>query len=709
VNSLDLRIKIHKNPFYIKIQSEDGKTLLEDFNNVFPYEYRRGSYLCRKKIKPGEKFFGFGEKTGKLEKRGSKMIMWNTDYLEKGLKKYISQDPLYISIPFFISVTQDNIYALFFDNPGKMYFDMGKGSDDHYEVKNETGEISYYFIYGKSVPEIIERFTRLTGRIKMPPLWSLGYHQSRWGYDSSAKVLEVAGKFRQKEIPCDCIHLDIDHMNRYMVFTWDKKRFTEPEKMIKKLTDNGFKTVVINDPGVKVDNKYFVYNEGKKLDMFCKDRAGRIFSGKSWPGKVVFPDFFKQKTRNWWGGLLKKYTGTGIEGFWNDMNEPANSGSKFTGYHLLDSKLTEHRKVRNAYGQMMARSIYDGLNETKRKRYFVLSRSGFAGIQKYSAVWTGDCYSRWADLRASIPMILNLGLSGVPFAGTDVGGFRGNTSKELFIRWMQFGIFQPLFRNHSEKGTGNQEPWSFDKSTEKICRELIMFRYRLLPYIYSLFYESYKTGSPILRPLFYHYPQDEKCYLIEDQFLFGENILAAPISYAGRRSRQVYLPKGDWIDFQTNKTFKGGKTYQIKKPLNEVIMFIKKGSIIPLYDSVNYIGEKKFDKLYLNVYPGNGEFNYYMDDGKSYNYEKGEYSLLNFVQSKKGDKGTIEVSPQHAGYRSELKELHIKYSGKVKRIKCSDGKVLDNKKWYYYPETDETLIILDYKFPFNKIKLILEI
>ena len=691
----DLRIVLYRNPFYIEIFNKTGDLLLED-DNEFPYEKKRGVLSVRKKIKPAERFYGFGEKAGKLEKTGSKMVMWNTDYLESGFRKYISQEPLYISIPFFIAVSEKSLYGLFFDNCSKLYYDVGKSKKSVFRIKAESGDIVYYFINGKKIGDIIEKYTELTGRIKMPPLWSLGYHQSRWGYESEKKVNEIAGKFRKKNIPCDCIHFDIEHMQGYRVFTWNRKRYKNHKNVIKGLKKKGFKTVVIVDPGVKTDDKYSVYQEGKKGYYFCTHKDGSPFYGKVWPGKVEFPDFFRKETRKWWGNLYRKYTDDGVEGFWNDMNEPANSGLKFTGYHKTEGRLVEHRKVRNLYGQMMVRSIHEGLMKRENRRRFILTRSGFAGIQKYSAVWTGDCHSNWADLRVTIPMILNLGLSGVPFIGSDIGGFEGDTNKELFIRWMQAGIFFPFFRNHTRINTRHQEPWSFGEKTENICRELIQFRYRFLPYLYSLFYEAYKRGYPIIRPLFFHYPGDENTFFIEDQFLFGENILIAPILYSGKREREVYLPEDKWIDLHTNDIYKGGCSYNIKKPVDQVIMFIKAGSIIPFYETVNYIGEREYDKLYLNIYPGTGEFLYYEDDGDTFNYEKGGYNLIKFEQETEGKTGIFKILPQKQKYKSPLNTVHFKFFGILKDI---ESDTLEKIKLSYDEEKKVSYFTLKIKFP----------
>jgi len=702
----NLKLKIFKHPFYIEILDDEGNILLSDFKDS-AYFRKNNHMFLRKKVRTGERFFGFGEKVGNLNKRSSKMVMWNTDYLECGPKKYVSQDPLYISIPFFISVNDSHSYGFFYDNPGKLHFDMGKKDKNYYEIKAETGEIDYYFIYGNDIREIVSRYTELTGRMQMPPLWSLGYHQSRWGYKTQKEVLEIARKFRNKNIPCDCIHLDIDYMRGFGVFTWDRRRFPDPKKMIDKLKENGIKTTVIIDPGVKADDRYKIYKEGIRNDLFCKNKNGTVYHGKVWPGKTAFPDFFKQTTRRWWAESVKKFS-SGIEGFWNDMNEPSNGGLKFKGFHYINNIKTEHKKVRNLYGYFMVKALYEGFLNEKERRKFVLTRSGFAGIQKYSAVWTGDIHSKWDDLRVSIPMMLNLGLSGVSFIGTDVGGFRANTSGELFIRWLQAGIFLPLLRNHSEKKTRNQEPWAFGKKTEKIAKKLIQFRYRIIPLLYSLIYESHKKGYPVIRPLFFHYPEDKNVYDIEDQFMVGETILVAPVLHSRKKDRKVYLPKGEWINYLNNKKYQGRRTNEFESKMDKVLFFIKKGAIIPFYDCLNYIGEKKYTKLYLNVYPGVGKFLYYEDDGETYNYEKGEYNTLKISQKTTDKSSVIEIKPEHLGYKSALKEISIKYFGKVNCINIEPEKNKMIKSFTCDLNSGISLIKIKYIYPFKSLRLIFD-
>ncbi|MGB9857807.1 MAG: glycoside hydrolase family 31 protein [Dictyoglomaceae bacterium] len=676
----ELKISIDKENGSIKIFDKGGDLILSDYED-WGYKRFKNKIYCYKEIKDEIAFLGFGERTGSLNKKGKRLTNWNTD----DPHHYPTTDPLYQSHPFFISWSSKKSYGIFFDNTYRSYFDMGKEDERYWYFESEGGELDYYFIYGPTPKEVIEGYTELTGRYYMPPIWALGYQQSRWSYESEEKVREIAKKFREKGIPCDVIYLDIDYMDGFRVFTVDEKKFPNFEKMIKDLREEGFKVVVIIDPGVKRDVNYEVYKEGIEKGYFCRRSTGEVYIGYVWPGECAFPDFVKEEVRNWWGEKQKKLIEKGVSGIWNDMNEPASfphpinsfldtleSSSTFWGkvkdqkeevFYLKtfardilhgDKKYT-HDEIHNVYGLLMAKASYEGWRRYSEKRPLIISRAGFSGIQKYSAVWTGDNKSWWEHLYMSIPMLQNLSLSGVPFVGADVGGFGENCTSELFVRWIELGVFYPFFRNHSAINTRPQEPWSFGEEVEKIVKRYITLRYQLIPYLYSLFWISKEKGIPPLRSLILEYPEDPESIFNEDEFLFGPNLLIAPIYREGMKVRSLYLPKGGWYNFWTEERLEGPNYFVISAPLEIIPIFVKEGSIIPMWEPQNYVEEKRKEILNLRVYKGEGEFIYYEDDGISWNYEKGEYNLIKF----KLKENKLHVEYIHKGYNSERKLFRI--------------------------------------------------
>ncbi len=471
---------------------------------------------CTKRIEVGEHFFGFGERTGQLDKLGRRLINWTTDPAQSHGP---GTDPLYLAIPVFLALRPGLVYGVFFNNTWRSHFDIGAGQPGAWLMEAEGGELDYYVVFGPRPEQMSEGFGTLLGTMPLPPRWALGYHQSRWGHATDALVRELAAEFRARDIPCDTIHLDIDHMDGYRVFTWDPQSIADPLTLIGDLRREGFRIVTIVDPGVKVDPDYRVYRAGLERDVFVRRADGAAFHGNVWPDSAVFADYMRPEVREWWGDMQKALVDVGVSGIWNDMNEPTvfelpfSEGVGQVGTMALDTiqgpegERTTHDEVHNLYGYGMARASYEGLRRHRSKeRPFVLTRSGFAGVQQWSACWMGDNSSWWEHLELAMAQLMNMGLSGVPFVGTDIGGFNGNASGELFARWMQFGVLSPFCRSHSMLDTAHHEPWSFGPQVEAICREFLRLRYRLLPYLYSLFWEAAQRGTPVLRPLLYHFP-----------------------------------------------------------------------------------------------------------------------------------------------------------------------------------------------------------
>lgn len=623
-----------------------------------------GSVEIIKTMVGDEAFYGLGDKTGFLNKRGYEYEMWNSDIPDPQVDSFKS---LYKSIPFFIALRNNSVYGIFFDNTYRSYFNMGKESEAYYYFGANNGNLDYYFIAGNKMAEIIEGYTYLTGRAPLPQLWTLGYHQSRWSYESKDEVYDIAKNFRDNDLPCDCIHLDIDYMEAYKVFTSNEECFPDFKAMTSELSQKGIKLVTIIDPGVKIEQGYPVYEEGLREGYFAKAMNGEVYENAVWPGPSVYPDFSDAKVRKWWGDLHTFLLDKGIRGVWNDMNEPASfNGELPDDVQFSDEgKGADHTKIHNIYGHLMAKATYEGLHRHDRKRPFVITRACYSGSQKYTTAWTGDNHSIWAHLQMAIPQLCNLGLSGMTFVGTDVGGFSSDCTPELLCRWVQVGCFSPFFRNHSCNGTRRQEPWSYNQETLDINRKYIKLRYQLLPYLYDLYWSSQKNGLPVMRPLVMEYEKDEKVREINDEFLVGSNVLVAPVVNQGQRVRSIYLPEGEWVDYWTKETVSGNHYILREAPLDLCPIYVRSGSIVPNYPEISYVGEKEITQLDLEVYPGICEYHHFQDNGEDYDYLEGGYNEFCFTID---GENQLEIKLLHQGYDKLYQSFRILWNGQEKIV-----------------------------------------
>ncbi|GGH12723.1 DUF4968 domain-containing protein [Sphingobacterium alkalisoli] len=647
---------ISKKDFLVSFSDIKGKTLNADHAPMHWEENPDfgGYYVyCTKKAYEDEVFFGGGDKASSLNLRGRRIKNWNSDTYSFAF----NQDPLYKTIPFYIGVTQGDAYGIFFDNTFKTFFDFAAEHQDQTSFWSEGGELQYYYINGPQIMDVVQRYHALTGTHFLPPMWAIGYHQCRWSYYPEKMVRDVASEFRKREIPCDAIYLDIDYMEGYRCFTWNKHYFPDPKKMISDLSANGFKTVVMIDPGIKVDENYWVFKEGHDNKYFCRRGDDYFMEGFVWPGRCQFPDYTNPDVRTWWGTLYKGLVEDGVAGFWNDMNEPAVFGrGTFPDdvRHNYDGYRGSHRKAHNIYGMQMVRATYEGLLKLyKNKRPFTITRAAYSGTQRYSSVWTGDNIATWEHLRIGVLQLQRLSVSGLSFCGTDIGGFTGNPDGELYTRWMQFGVFSPFMRVHSAGDTRDREPWSFGPEWEAICKKFIELRYRLLPYIYSIFWQQHKYGLPILRPVALLEQHVYKNLLREEEFAFGDKILVSPVLNPGQMSKVVYLPKGEWFYYFTNEVFKGGEEVSISTPLDQMPMFIKGGTILPEYPVMQYVDEKKIEALKLNVYYSEGEHDSYAytDHGDTFAFEQNVYLEKHFIFT--GEANSVKILQQRDGLFTE--------------------------------------------------------
>src|SRR6266700_3953941 len=497
-----------------------------------------------------ERYFGCGERTGELDKTGSQQIFWNIDP-PRGHTAL--QNNLYVSIPFTLVLADGQAWGFFLDSTTRVEFDLAHEDAQRSWFGASNGDLIYYVFCGPTPRDVLARYTDLTGHTPLPPLWSLGNGQSRFSYETAEEVRSLARTFRERDIPCDTLYLDIDTLDGYRVFTWDKTRFPDPEGLFAELRAMGFRVVSIVDAGIKVDEHFPIYTEGRERDLYCKTPHGTDYENAVWPGVCVFPDFTNPEARTWWGEKHQILLDAGVAGIWSDMNEPAlfiplNSTMPAEVVHPGGGRAKLHLQVHNAYGSLMVQGAREGLLKLRpEQRPFIITRAGYAGVQRPALVWTGDNSSTWEHLALSLPQLQNLGLSGVGWSGVDIGGFYGDATGELVARWTEFGIFQSFCRNHSEKQTLHQEPWVFGEPYETICRNMLKLRQRLLPYLYTLFDECHRTGMPILRPLFWAYPEDTSTYTLDDEVLCGDALLVAPVTRPGRKYRHVYIPSGSWF------------------------------------------------------------------------------------------------------------------------------------------------------------------
>lgn len=585
--------------------------------------------------------YGLGEKTGGLDKRGRTWVMWNSDDPEH----MPGTDPLYQSIAVAYFVTPEKTVTLFVDSPSTVYIDAGEADSGRFQCEVYDERFELYWAEDATLPEAVERYTALTGRMPLPPEWAIGYQQCRYSYFPARRVREVAERMRAEAIPCDVIYLDIHYMDGYRVFTWDPERFPEPRELTDDLGREGFRLVTIIDPGVKRDPTYRVYAEGLADEHFLRAADGSLYTGRVWPGESAFPDFYAPEVREWWADLHHSLLDAGVAGVWNDMNEPADfSGDELNrrDFTVPDTVITRNDGVPRPIG-VLHNAYATGMNESTRlaferyrpdERGFVLTRAGYAGIQRNAAVWTGDNYSWWEHLALLVPMLANLGLSGVAFAGGDAGGFQQNADGELFARWIAAASLTPFFRSHSVLDSTDHEPWSFGEDVLSIARRYVGLRYRLLPYLYTLFEEASRHGAPVLRPLVWEFPHDPRVRNRSDSFMLGPALLVAPVRERGVQERSVYLPAGRWYDFHTGNAVDApsdGAVTVVEAPLATLPLYLRGGSMLPFESLRQHTGETGDGVLRLLVAPdaeGTAEGFVYADAGEGFAYRDGEFLRL---------------------------------------------------------------------------------
>ncbi|GIW42222.1 MAG: alpha-glucosidase [Candidatus Binatia bacterium] len=630
-------------------------------------------WRVRWELEPEDRLYGLGAKVGGLRRNGRRTLLWAW---ESAVTE--RSDPLYSSVPFLLLARRGAWSGLWLDSAARSVFDLGATDPRVLEFGPRTGPLVVVVLAGPTLGEVLARFTSWTGRPPLPPLWALGHHQSRYSYADEEEVREVASRFRKRGIPTDAIHLDIHYMDGYRVFTFDRERFPDPRRLSEDLARQGFRLVAITDPGLKVDRRYEPYRQLVERRFFVRRTGGEPFTMYVWPGKAAFPDFLRAEVRQWWAEWLRVYVEAGIAGIWNDMNEPSGwRGAWYVGdgvvpfgearthdaQHVLeDGRVVPHLAVRNAYGHLHSRATYEGLRRHRPgERPFVLTRSAFAGTQRYAAQWTGDVLSSWSLLRATVPMLLSLGLSGMSFAGSDIGGFFGDCTPELYARWVQLGALSPFARTHTALHTRRQEPWSFGPEVEEIARRALELRYRLLPYLYTCFWETSRGGMPVWRPLFAEFPDDAPSWDVEDEVLVGPSLLAAPVLEKGARRREVYLPPGRWFDWASGLLLEGGRTLDVAAPLATLPLYVRANSAIPTVEGLRHTGDRPTAPIVWRVFLAEpvteGRIGgLYEDDGLSFAYVDGFFRWNEVEVVRRGERLVLRFLPGEGRYRSPRTE-----------------------------------------------------
>ncbi|MFH7001293.1 glycoside hydrolase family 31 protein [Flavobacterium bizetiae] len=689
IRTSKVKCKIQKADLRLSIYDLNDLLILEDelgFHWEESYEYGGNIVKMSKSSKDGECFYGLGDKATQMNLKGKRLENFATD--QYAYQK--DQEPLYKVVPFYIGLHNKQSYGIFFDNTFRTFFDFCQERRNVSSFWAEGGEMNYYFIYGPQMQDVVTTYTDLTGKPELPPLWVLGYHQCKWSYYPESKVKEITSKFRELKIPCDAIYLDIDYMEGFRCFTWNKNYFPDPKRMVAELAEDGFKTIVIIDPGIKIDKDYWVYQEALEKDYFCKRADGPYMKGKVWPGECNFPDYTNPVVREWWAGLFKELiSDIGVKGVWNDMNEPAvmevpNKTFPMDVRHVYDGNPCSHRKAHNIYGTQMARATYHGVKRfTYPKRPFVITRSAYSGAQRYTSSWTGDNVATWEHLWIANIQVQRMSISGMGFTGSDIGGFAEQPTGELYARWIQLGVFHPFCRTHSSGDHGNQEPWAFDEEVINITRKFVSLRYQLLPYLYTMFWQYIEEGIPMLKPLVYYDQEDTQTHYRNDEFIFGNQILVCPILEPNAVGRRMYIPRGEWYNYWTNEFSTGGREVWIDTKFDEIPVFVKAGAIIPKYPVQQYVGELEFDELTLDLYFKNGKEKsvVYEDAQDGYDYKKGRYSFLSFRTIGK-EKELIVQLHKEGKYDTPYSKYKINLIGlpfKVTEIEIDNEKIAFDK------------------------------
>ena len=660
VSTKEITAEIQKKPYFkITYKNAKGEVINEDLDGKALGTTFQGDKVTVYKKHFGERFIGMGESLGNLDRNKTIITTWNTDFYKYDDPRI----PMYISVPFYIGILKDKVYGIYYDNSFKGTFNFGASNKRFMSVSFDGGDMDYFFIHDHSVAKVIENYTSITGRMPLPPKWSIGYQQSRCSYYNEDQVNFIANTFRQKKIPLDGIVLDADYLVEYEPFRIDTKKFPDMKKMASQLKQKGIELTASVNPGIKIDPTYDTYNDGIKKDIFLKFQDGEKYITDIYPNTNYFPDFTYPKARTWWAEQMKIYQDVGINGYWNDMNEPAIDGQMMPDNVVFDynGRKSNTAESHNLYGFLMARSSFESFKKYGgNKRPFVMTRSAFAGVQRYATVWSGDNQAKDEHILLGVLLNNQMSLSGIPFVGPDLGGYIGDGNKDLYKRWVEVGVFSPYLRNHREQFAAANEPWSYGEDNELISQSYIGFRYQMMPYLYSKFHETSQNGMPISKALCVDYPFDSNIYNVnyQHQFLFGDAFLIAPVTGKDKQ-KKIYFPEGQFYNIFTDEKIEGNQEKLMELDPYHLPIFAKASSIIPLQNVTQSTKEKPDNTLLLHIYNGDkpNTFSYYEDDGETLDYEKGDFyqRIIEFDPQKK----IIRFSKAEGKFGSNFKKIKI--------------------------------------------------
>lgn len=668
---------IVENDGCLKLQDSQGKLVREEL----PPQRQGNRWIHQAKLKPEESLYGLGERAMPLNLRLARettekgevtdipktLRMWNYD--AAGMYGPGS-DPMYICIPVYIGLNHQGSYLIFYENSFEATVQFGEVA----KAEFPDGALRYYLAVGE-VPHLIERYTELTGRPPLPPRWALGYHQSHWGYRTEEAVRDIAQQFKAYDLPLNAIHLDIDVQVGFRAFTIDPDRFPRLPQFIQELEQQGVKFIAILNPGVKYSRKSNLFLEGQLMEAFCRYPDGQLVKGPVWPGWCVFPDFTKPEVRAWWSRQYAYLLDVGVGGFWHDMNEPAafilwgdRSLPKVTQHHM-EGRGGSHREAHNIYGLLQAQAGYCSLREYRpENRPFIVSRAGWAGLQRYAWTWTGDVACTWEAMRQTIATVVGLGLSGIPYSGSDIGGFQGNPSPELYLRWLQMSCFMTFCRTHSANNVEDRNPWTHGEPYLGIIRDFLKLRDRLMPYFYTLSWQASQTGYPPVRPVFWADPTNSDLWSVDDGFLLGDRLLIYPVFGEGERRRTIeHLPSGVWYDFWSGTAYPGGQSVTLDAPLEQVPLLVKAGTLLPMQE-----GTQLTLHLYLPTEPETIA-KLYSDSGDGF----GPWRLDEFSIRREGNVLTIQWQEQgEFPWSYETLEIQV-HGAEVTQVQVDDQESLE--------------------------------
>ena len=649
----------------VSLYFKDSYLTSISFNKLFDEVEKREYFNTSFKINDNDNIFGLGDKMAYLDKKGYFWASWATDDSNHQDELFPS---LYKSINYLLLRSNKKFFGVFFPSTFRLTFDACKTDLHKLTVNNFEEEQDMFLVLGDDIKEVTRSYSELVGHPYFIRMKMLGYQQSRWSYENEEMVKTLRDNFIKNEIPLDYIHLDIHYMDGYRDFTIDKTRFPDIKTLSEELKKDEIELVGINDAAIKEDPEFDLYKYLEDNHLFGT-LDGKTYINAVWPGDSGFPNYFDDKCKKYFESYASKFLDdTGISGIWCDMNEPASFNGPLpdeVDFTFGKRKLL-HKEAHNVYAEHMVKSF---VNTFKKKniRPYLFSRAAFATTAKYAFVWNGDNFSLWHHLRYSIPQILSLSMSGFMFNGVDIGGFGGDSNKELLIRWLEANLFIPFLRNHSTLHTKAQEPYAYDEETLNIFKKYLKIRYEFIPYLYNLAQEMSFKGEPIVSPLFYHFEDDENTLEINDEYMVGDSLLVAPILDKDARRRMIYLPKGTWIDLFTGKKYIGGKYIIFAENLAECGYFIKNNTLIPMFENLKHIKKSEIDTLVIKVFGNSGKAKIYEDDGETLDYEKGIYNIYEARVNK--DKFTFKKVK--GSYDSPFK--------KIKLIKDGETKIFDFK------------------------------